>query len=183
MHTPNRHNKGPTTCCMVSLLHGGAGGVSPKDACTICPAGTFATGGDTQPCRPCKFGYTSPVGSTSEDQCYPTNACPIGTVLETYADSPASVTDCVCKAGYGSSTGTGGCQLCPVGTYSVGGSLEACMPCPFGTTSAAGSARKEHCKTSPQSCPIGQVGWPCKRSVGDCGRAWLTGWLAGSLHG
>lgn len=32
----------------------GAGGATPKDACTICPAGTFATGGNTQPCRPCR---------------------------------------------------------------------------------------------------------------------------------
>jgi hypothetical protein len=45
---------------------------------------------------------------------------------------------CVCKAGYGAA-GMGQCELCPIGTFSEGATMEACKPCPFDTTSAAGS--------------------------------------------
>lgn len=81
------------------------------------------------PC-PCptqhRFGYTSPVGSTSEHECYPTNACPAGTELREGLEFAASVNDCVCRSGFGSPTGTGACHLCPAGTYSHGGSMEDC---------------------------------------------------------
>jgi hypothetical protein len=40
----------------------------------------------------------------------------------------------VCKAGFGSLSGTGACHLCPAGTYSFGGSMEECrcvLFCPY----------------------------------------------------
>lgn len=48
------------------------------------------------------------------------------------------------------------CSLCPAGTYSSGGSMEACIPCPFGFTSPAGATGKVQCQLTPQACPIGQ---------------------------
>lgn len=150
--------------CSFCALLPAAGGASPTDACSMCPAGTFAAGGNTQPCRPCRFGYTSPAGAVSEEQCVPTNACPVGTELLKDAKDPVSVGDCVCKPGYGaSSDGSRSCQLCSVGTYSVGGSLEQCKPCAFGTTSAAGSTSQKQCQRSPQACPIGQ--WAPENAV------------------
>jgi len=145
-------------CC---CLH--AGGARPSDACSICPAGTYAPGGNTQPCKQCAFGYTSAAGSTSEEQCYSVNACPAGTELRMLASAPSSVNDCVCKPGYGSSTGRGPCQLCPPNTYSTGGTLEDCKPCGWGMVSAAGATDKAMCQNSPQACPIGQ--WAPKDAI------------------
>lgn len=59
-------------------------------------------------------------------------------------------------SGYGSSTGSAPCQLCPSGSYSEGGDLEACRPCPFGFKSAPGACGLHECVRTPQACPIGQ---------------------------
>lgn len=61
-----------------------AGGGSPDAPCTICPAGTYSRGGDLEACKPCKFGYTSAVGSTSSKDCYPVDQCPAGTGTQPY---------------------------------------------------------------------------------------------------
>lgn len=50
------------------------GGRTPSDACSLCPVGTWSSGGDTNPCIPCDFGYTSPEGATCAEECYPVNA-------------------------------------------------------------------------------------------------------------
>jgi len=45
------------------------------------------------------------------------------------------------------------CTLCPVGTFSPGGSREQCRPCPFNTTSAAGSDSSASCVFNPDCMP------------------------------
>jgi hypothetical protein len=61
---------------------------------------------------------------------------------------------CRCKPGFGSLTGQGSCKLCPINTWSAGGSMEECRPCPFGTSSRPGSTSESQCY-SVDSCPPG----------------------------
>lgn len=56
-----------------------AGSGDPAKPCAICPAATYSRGGDLEACKPCKFGYTSPVGSSSSKDCHPIDQCPAGT--------------------------------------------------------------------------------------------------------
>lgn len=79
------------------LHHHQSGGNTPSDACSICPPGTWSSGGDTSPCVPCGFGYTSPEGATCAEECYPINACPPGTLMPKYGASSAR--ECVCMPG------------------------------------------------------------------------------------
>jgi hypothetical protein len=81
---------------------------------------------------------------------------------------PFSVEDCACKEGYGSSTGAAPCHLCPVGTFSRGGTYEACKPCRFGTTSAPGASGMEECVDTQQACPQGQIAPPWARTAAEC---------------
>lgn len=49
------HPSDLTALCGVCLpVPDVAGGKTPSDACSLCPAGTFASGGNTQPCKPCR---------------------------------------------------------------------------------------------------------------------------------
>ena len=61
------------------------------------------------------------------------------------------------QPGFGSSTGTAPCRLCPPSTYSAGGTLEECLPCPFGYTSAPGAKGIESCVKVAMKCPAGQI--------------------------
>jgi len=139
-------------------------GDSPQDSCKVCPAGTWAPGGDTQACRHCGFGYTGPEGATSRQQCFAVNACPAGTAYKDGADKATSVVDCVCKPGHGTA-GSGTCRLCPAGTFAPGGSLDECTPCGFGLTSAEGSEHSSDCHAVAQICPIGQ--WVGQQAVSE----------------
>jgi len=76
-----------------------------------------------------------------------------------------------CKPGYGSATGFAPCRLCPIGTYSEGGTMEDCKPCSFGHTSAAGSDSRERCLPLSQPCPVGQIAPPDAVSPRQCGCA------------
>lgn len=143
----------PWRACLLAC-HAGKG--SRAEPCTPCPAGSWSPGTDTQACITCGWGYTSPVAATSPDECYPINACPAGTQYPASIKVPTSVDQCVCKPGFGSSTGTAPCHLCPAGTYSDGGSLEDCKPCPFAQTSAPGACGVNECKPVIHPCPIGQ---------------------------
>lgn len=146
-----------------------AGGATPKDACKVCPVGTWSPGGSTQPCISCGFGYSSPEGSKSQQQCVPVNACPAGTEYRDGAvDRAFSISDCVCRPGFGSPTGSGICRLCPAGTFGPGGSLEDCYPCPFGTTSGEGAQHSHECRPVEQACPIGQYAPADAVSVQEC---------------
>lgn len=78
-------------------LPGHGGGSTPDSACSLCPVGSWSPGGDTNPCIPCDFGYTSPEGATCAEECYPVNACPPGTIMPKYGASSAM--ECVCLPG------------------------------------------------------------------------------------
>jgi hypothetical protein len=156
-----------------------AGGETAKDACHICPAGTWSPGNSTEPCIPCGFGHSSPAGSASQDACYATNACPTGTEVHRMLGDGDSLASCVCKPGFGSVPGQGICRICPANTFAYGGSLEECSPCPFGTTSAPGSTGEDECKKNASPCPIGQAAPPgavgpqqCACLPGYGGKSW-----------
>lgn len=147
----------PAQCVPISLpvmCH--AGGARRTDPCKICPQGTFSPGGSTDSCTPCGFGFTSPEGSTDVKNCIEVNACPAGTEYRDGPNKAFALSDCVCKPGYGSSTGMAPCHLCPPGMFSDGGSLEGCKPCPFGFTSRDGARSMDDCQPMAQACPIGQ---------------------------
>lgn len=82
---------------------------------------------------------------------------------------PLALNQCKCKPGYGSSTGPPPCRLCPVGTFSMGGSMEDCRPCPFGQTSAPGAISLDRCVPAAQACPVGQIAPPDAVSPAECG--------------
>jgi hypothetical protein len=70
-------------CSVVTLLNSNllfcAGGNKDYEPCDICPVGTFSPGFTRDRCIPCGFGYTSPIGSKQERDCYPVDQCPAGT--------------------------------------------------------------------------------------------------------
>ena len=134
-----------------------AGGETPEAPCTKCPKGTWSRGGGTGPCVSCGYGFTSPEGSWSENQCYESNACPAGTeyLKEFDFGDDLSVQDCVCKPGFGYEEGTNICRLCPIATFARGGAKEPCTKCPSGYTSDEGSTDSEDCRRIV--CPVGQT--------------------------
>ena len=75
------------------------------------------------------------------------------------------------------------CTLCPVGTFSPGGSREQCNPCPFGTTSAPGSSGVASCVTSRTACPAGQIAPPTAVSVSECSCLPGFGWTGNTATG
>jgi hypothetical protein len=69
-----------------------------------------------------------------------------------------SAAQCACVPGYGISDPANpsvGCAVCPVGTYSPGGTAEACIPCGFGLTSTASSIDFTDCYPLNLVCPPG----------------------------
>jgi len=149
-------------CCIV-------GGDRPTDPCKICPVGTYSPGGTTDACIPCGFGFTSALGSTDADACREVEACPAGTMYNSAGGHNSfSLSDCVCKPGYGSRTGSSPCHLCPAKTFSNGRNLEDCKPCPFGFTSEAGAESEKDCRPVAHACPIGQYAPPDAVSEQEC---------------
>lgn len=145
---------GAVSAAQCGCMAGYGGTTKPTDPCELCPAGTWSAGATTQPCEPCGVGFTSPAGATSADQCYASNACPAGTQFPDARKQHGSVDECVCKPGYGSTSGKAPCSLCDANSFSEGGSLEDCKPCPFGTTSNAGSTSEQACYAI-EACPAG----------------------------
>eukprot|EP00775_Hariotina_reticulata_P007566 gene7566-biopygen9370 len=122
------------------------------DSCHQCPVGTYSTGSTRDPCLACPFGTTSAAGSDSRSDCVASpTACPPGMSAPPGA---ASAAQCSCLAGWGTSGSTLSCSLCPVGSYSIGGTVDPCTPCGFGRTSPAGSIDDSFCYNTNQ-CPPG----------------------------
>jgi hypothetical protein len=100
--------------------------------CARCAAGEICPGG----------GRLSPV------------VCPANSFAPVTA---TTVQQCVCKPGYGrpanSSLGCTTCpicEVCPIGSYSSGGSTDSCVPCGRGrTTTAVGSTGAAACVCAP----------------------------------
>lgn len=74
-----------------------AGSETPQSACHVCPVGSYNPGIGTQPCFPCPFGYTSPIGSLTPAACYEIEACPGGTLPA--METPSSTAECACIPG------------------------------------------------------------------------------------
>lgn len=138
---------GAVSAAQCVCIAGYGGGATPQHACSICRVGFWAPGTDTQPCIPCGWGYTSPEGSCSDDECIPANACPAGTEYYSTVTKAFSFEDCVCKPGFGSFTGKGVCHRCPAGTFSAGGTMESCESCGEGWTSDEGAVSRDDCFT------------------------------------
>lgn len=89
--------------------------------CQPCAEGSWSAGGGVESCQPCEFGKSVEAGKGSCEH------------------------DCVflpCEPGNYLSK-TGGCTLCPEGSYSAGGLVDACKPCPKGKNVAAGKGSCE----------------------------------------
>jgi hypothetical protein len=87
----------PVSLSDCHCLPGFGGGATPQDACSVCPVGHYSPGIGTQPCFPCPFGYTSPVGSLTPAACYEIEACPGGTLPA--MENPSSTAECACIPG------------------------------------------------------------------------------------
>ena len=85
--------------CVCKAGFGAAPNAKPGDGCALCAAGTYSTGGSMEPCMPCEFGKTSPVGADSAAKCFDKAApCPSGMLAPPNA---TGAEQCVCKPGYG----------------------------------------------------------------------------------
>jgi len=124
--------------------------------CTECPPGTYSPGINRDACLTCPFGTSSGAGTISIAGCRPVaQECPAGMAAPADATSAA---ECGCLAGYGVANlanPSAGCAVCPAGTYSPGGTVEACVPCGFGLTSPAASSSITDCYPLDLVCPPG----------------------------
>jgi len=151
-----------------------ADGHKAEDGCTVCPIGSWSPGGSLESCISCGFAFTSPAGSSAKSDCYAVNACPLGTEVHRAVQTPRSVSDCVCKAGYGASPESTSCRLCPPNTYASGGDMDVCKDCPEGTSSEAGATGIKECiKVEPPppkvpDCPSGTEYYERERESSAC---------------
>lgn len=62
-----------------------------------------------------------------------------------------------------------GCQLCPSGTFSPGGTLDACQPCRFGFgSSSPGATSEKQCQKLANPCPAGSQAPANATSIQQC---------------
>lgn len=137
----------------------------PSLSCTRCPPNTYSPGGKTV-CIPCAPSEISPAGSAKCIPCPPgqkrnagelsCTACPAGTARcsgtgclscprGTFSRLGAPVCE-PCDPGYfAGALGLTSCRICPIGTYSTGGT-SSCTKCPLGTTSTAGANEITACE-------------------------------------
>ncbi|KAG2432705.1 hypothetical protein HYH02_006688 [Chlamydomonas schloesseri] len=116
---------GAGTCPLGS---GRVSGCSAKDACEVCPAGTYAAfspdmGRDA--CVPCPRGSISPTAGSTK-----CTACPAGNSTDRLGSSACTP----CKPGFFSPIPGGICVRCPPGTFAAGPGATACTPCAVNTT-------------------------------------------------
>lgn len=114
--------------------------------CSICPAGSFCSGGQTAVSGICRRGYYCPIGSTVGTQ----NACPAGTFSNStglYASTQCSS----CLAGFFCPLASTSMSSCSAGTYSPNNgttSSAGCLSCPAGYRCAASTS-------IPVACGVG----------------------------
>ena len=107
--------------------------------CARCPSGTYKDKIGPDPCMQCEAGkYSSIFGSTSEDVCA---RCP----QHTWSRAGASgLRNCTCNSGF-RTTGSGACEVCASGAFSIDGSSESCTQCGSGLYSSQGSSSANDC--------------------------------------
>jgi hypothetical protein len=79
LHGERAHTPAAEVCCRIFVDLTCAGGNTPQEACTLCPASTYSANIGTERCIPCGAGFTSPEGAGDESECYPAQVCPAGT--------------------------------------------------------------------------------------------------------
>ncbi|KAG7672153.1 putative Sushi, von Willebrand factor type A, EGF and pentraxin domain-containing protein 1 [Nannochloris sp. 'desiccata'] len=133
------------------------GGTLAGASASTCPEGTYKTGSDTTlTCTPCDPGYYCPADATSPTECavgtYSTMgqaSCIAASDCGTGYDFNPETNACECAPGHGGAS----CDICPVNTYSAGGTYSACTDCPTDTFSTAGSESIAACGV----CPDGEA--------------------------
>ena|GEM_PF-1009858 len=166
---------GTVTCSMGQYLPANG------QACAICVAGNYCTGGtfqtssSIQGLSACPMDGTSPAGATSEYSCFKQCSLTVDNAesVVPVADkvywngtsySPSCSFNVTCKSGYHSETGTGGAQLCVSDTRQctfpnadsavqkfANGTWGACEPV---KCKAGFNLENKNCVTNEQSCPI-----------------------------
>ena len=82
--------------CMCKAGYGSKNGDGP---CHLCPVGTYSEGASLEDCKPCPFGTTSDVATTTRELCKPVaQKCPVGQIAPPDA---FSIEQCGCMPGYG----------------------------------------------------------------------------------
>jgi hypothetical protein len=71
-------------------------------SCSLCPVGSWSSGGSLSSCLPCPFGTTSPAGAFDPGFCYATDQCPPGT-RPPVGLNISSPSECICRPGFGGS--------------------------------------------------------------------------------
>ena len=141
-----------------------ADGTDAAGACTLCPAGGYATGEAATACTSCAAGkyWVLPVGEEENDnEDFHASAakctdCPVGKYLTDAAtdaalhDDVADCSDCTADSpGVYSPAGSTACIMeCPAGTFTTDGSV-TCTVCPQDTYSTAAGATE--CTTCPST--------------------------------
>jgi len=142
-----RSYAGSCELCPANVFSTGGDSITTTSACTECPAASSSAAGSgaITNCT-CNAGYVR-----ESDAC---NACDAGKYQErteavsryyltcvdcpVNSDSPsasASVTACICNAGYTGADGTA-CSACAAGTYKDTAGSTECLPCPSATFKA-----------------------------------------------
>jgi len=114
-----------------------------RDACEICPPGTYSDVESSPACLPCPAGFVCPESgiataspqSLTADGGYPCPVgyyCPEGSVLETAC--PTGTFNALPQQGYLSN-----CSLCAAGFYNADLGQATCVPCSSSSTSIPGS--------------------------------------------
>jgi len=130
-------------------------------ACALCPLGTFWPG-------PAKTAVDVGEGIAAAaaaqkvkeratlSPCLPCEDPNSDGSFNTLQQGATSVNQCVCQPGYGGKL----CNICPVGSYSPGGTTADCIACGgVGTTASEGSTSPTQCGCQPGS---GGVRLRCK---------------------
>jgi hypothetical protein len=139
--------------------------------CTVCPAGSFCSGGQTTISGACRQGHFCPQGTgrandfpciagtfsartdlQAADQCSPCpvgSYCPVGSSVTTQcpAGTYTNVTNTASPGSAASATSFPACTTCPAGFFCPVGSVNP-LPCGLGNASNAGAS-------SCVTCPVG----------------------------
>jgi hypothetical protein len=133
-------------------------------ACALCPLGTFWPG-PSKTTIDVGEGIAAAAAAKKKATLSPCLPCVdpnSGGSFSTLQQGATSAKQCVCQPGYGGKL----CNICPVGTYSPGGTTADCIACGgVGTTASEGSTSPTQCGCQPGSggvnCAVSAVAMPC----------------------
>ena len=131
------HPDSEACVCAPGFGRAGAGA-----GCTLCPEGTYNTGGGDDVCILCAAGYTAPAGSTAAGNC---------TCAGVNEQLDEGLNRCVCLPGYGraNSSLSQPCAPCANGTFSGANGSDACVACAPWSTAPPQSTDAADCSCLP----------------------------------